>query len=110
MEYGAYALAAATFALVIYIMTSMPTKKDLRRIAGRSGSREAELLSMLRGKIGSECELVLLESGLTAGGMRVSGTIRDVDDEWVLMECPQKKGEMRTKVLRISLIEGIEQG
>ena len=42
--------------------------------------------------------------------MRLSGTVRDVDDERVLMECSDKKGVTRLKVLRISLVEGIEQG
>ena len=36
--------------------------------------------------------------------------VRDVDDEWVLMECPDKKGGTQLKALRISLIEGIERG
>ena len=65
---------------------------------------------MLREHMGSSFELVLSEAGVTAGGMRLSGTVRDVDDEWVLMECPGKKGGTQLKALRISLVEGIEQG
>ena len=52
---------------------------------------------MLREHMGSSCELVLSEAGVTAGGMRLAGTVRDVDDEWVLMECPDKKGGIQLK-------------
>lgn len=104
-----YALAAATFALVIYIAATMPTKKDLRRIERRSDTRETELRQMLRERIGAECELVLTQTSSTAGGPRLTGTIRDVDDEWVLVDCPPKKGGVQRKALRIALVEGIEQ-
>lgn len=109
MEYTVFAMVCATFALTVYIMASMPTKKDLRKLTDASESREAELGRMLREHIGSSCELVLAEAGVTAGGMRLSGTVRDVDDEWVLMERPGKKGGTQLKALRISLIEGIER-
>lgn len=110
MEYTVFAMVCATFALTVYIMAAMPTKKDLRKLTDASESREAELGRMLRERIGSSCELVLAEAGVTAGGMRFSGTVRDVDDEWVLMECSDKKGGTQLKALRISLVEGIEQG
>lgn len=109
MEYTVFAMVCATFALTVYIMAAMPTKKDLRKLMDASESREAELGRMLREHMGSSCELVLSEAGVTAGGMRLSGTVRDVDDEWVLMECPGKKGGTQLKALRISLIEGIER-
>ena len=110
MEYTVFAMVCATFALTVYIMAAMPTKKDLRKLMDASESREAELARMLREHMGSSCELVLSEVGVTAGGMRLSGTVRDVDDEWVLLECSDKKGVTRLKVLRISLVEGIERG
>lgn len=110
MEYTVFAMICATFALTVYIMAAMPTKKDLRKLTDASESRETELGRMLRERIGSSCELVLVEAGVTAGGMRLSGTVQDVDDEWVLMECPDKKGGTQLKALRISLVEGIEQG
>lgn len=110
MEYTVFAMVCATFALTAYIMAAMPTKKDLRKLMDASESREAELVRMLREHMGSSCELVLSEAGVTAGGMRLSGMVRDVDDEWVLMECPDKKGGTQLKALRISLVEGIERG
>lgn len=110
MEYTVFAMVCATFALTVYIMAAMPTKKDLRKLMDASESREAELVRMLREHMGSSCELVLSEAGVTAGGMRLSGTVRDVDDEWVLLECSGKKGGTQLKALRISLVEGIEQG
>lgn len=108
MEYTMLAMVCGTFALTVYIMSVMPTKKDLRKLTDASESREAELGRMLREHIGSSCELVLAEAGVTAGGMRLSGTVQDVDDEWVLMECSDKKGGIQLKALRISLIESIE--
>ena len=104
MEYTILAMAGATFAMVVYIMASMPTKKDLRKLVDDARPREAELGRMLRERIGSVCELVLV----TAGGMRLAGTVLDVDDEWVLMECPDKKGGVQIKALRIALVEGVE--
>ncbi len=108
MEYTILAMVGATFAMVVYIMATMPTKRDLRKLADDARPREAELGRMLRERIGSACELVLAEAGVTAGGMRLAGTVRDVDDEWVLMECPDKKGGIQLKALRIALVEGIE--
>lgn len=108
MEYTILAMAGATFAMVVYIMASMPTKKDLRKLVDDARPREVELGRMLRERIGSACELVLAEAGVTAGGMRLAGTVLDVDDEWVLMECPDKKSGTQIKVLRIALVEGVE--
>lgn len=110
MEYTVFAMVCATFGITVYIMAVMPTKKDVRKLLGVSEPREAELGRMLRERIGTSCELVVYEAGITAGGMRLSGTVRDVDDEWVLVECAGKKGGIQLKALRISLIEGIEQG
>lgn len=108
MEYTILAMAGATFAMVVYIMASMPAKKDLRKLVDDARPREAELGRMLRERTGSVCELVLAEAGVTAGGMRLAGTVLDVDDEWVLMECPDKKGGAQLKALRIALVEGVE--
>lgn len=108
MEYTVLAMACGTFAMVVYIMATMPTKKDLRKLADDSCPREAELGRMLRERIGSSCELVLSEAGVTAGGMRLAGTVLDVDDEWVLMECPGKKDVTQLKALRIALVEGAD--
>ena len=108
MEYTIFAMVGATFALVVYIMAVMPTKKDLRKIMDDARPREAELGRVLRERIGSSCELVLSEAGITAGGVRLSGKVLDVDDEWVLMECPVKKGGTQLKVLRIALVEGVD--
>ena len=108
MEYTILAMAGATFAMVVYIMATMPTKRDLRKLMDDVHPREMELGRMLRERIGSSCELVLSEAGVTAGGIRLSGTVLDVDDEWVLMECADKKGIIQRKVLRISLVEGVD--
>ena len=59
-------------------------------------------------RIGASCGLVLLEPDMVAGGMRLAGTVRNFDDEWVLMECPAKKGGFELKVLHISHVESVE--
>lgn len=108
MEYTILAMVGATFAMVVYIMATLPTKRDLRKLMDDARPREMELGRMLRERIGSTCELVLSEAGVTAGGMRLAGTVLDVDDEWVLMERPDKKGGAQLKALRIALVEGVE--
>lgn len=108
MEYTILAMACGTFAMVVYIMAVMPTKKDLRNLMDDARPRQAELGRMLRERIGSSCELVLSEAGVTAGGIRLAGTVLDVDDEWVLMECADRKGITQRKVLRISLVECVD--
>ena len=108
MEYTILAMVGATFAMVVYIMATLPTKRDLRKLMDDARPREMELGRMLRERIGSSCELVLSEAGVTAGGMRLAGTVLDVDDEWVLMERPDKKGVTQLKVLRIALVEGVD--
>ena len=85
MEYTVFEMVCATFGIAVYIMAVMLTKKDVRKLLGVSESREAELGRMLRERIGTSCELGIYEAGITAGGMRLSGTVKDVDDEWVLM-------------------------
>ena len=67
MEYTILAMACGTFAMVVYIMATIPTKKDLRKLTDDACPREAELGRMLRERIGSSCELVLSEAGVTAG-------------------------------------------
>ena len=47
MEDIAYVFSIMTFALVIYIMTTMATKKDLRRLTERDSGRSGEMRSML---------------------------------------------------------------
>lgn len=108
MEYTILAMVGATFAMVVYIMATLPTKRDLRKLMDDARPREMELGRMLRERIGSSCELVLSEAGVTAGGMRLAGTVLDVDDEWVLVERPDKKGGAQLKALRIALVEGVE--
>ena len=108
MEYTSLGFVCVNFVLLIYIVSAMPTKKDLRKLADGARPREAELGRVLRERVGAPCELVLSEPGMVAGGMRLAGTVRDVDDEWVLVDCPAKKGGVELKILRISHVEGVE--
>lgn len=104
---GAFCMAA--FALAVYIVVTMPTKKDIRKLVGHSETTAAELRSMLRAHIGQTCDLILSDADSVVGGTRLSGIVRDVDDEWVLVECVPKPGKQQLRVLRLELVEGIER-
>ena len=65
---------------------------------------------MLRERIGTSCELVVYEAVSRRAACAFPARSGMSNDEWVLMECPDKKGGTQLKALRISLIEGIEQG
>lgn len=98
------------FCMMIYISTAMVTKKDLRRMLGtQRDGRAPALRSMLAERKGSICTLILTGSALTFPGLRATGVLRDLDDEWVLLECPQKKGPAQLKAVRIDLVSGIEE-
>ncbi len=96
MEDIAYVFSIMTFALVIYIMTTMATKKDLRRLTERDSGRSGEMRSMLEARIGTTCTLVLTDASILANpAAELTGVIRDVDDEWVLVETRARTGRAR---------------
>ena len=95
------------FCMMIYISSAMVTKKDLRRMLGTQ--RDGRAPALLAERKGSTCTLILTGSALTFPGLRATGVLRDLDDEWVLLECPQKKGPAQLKAVRIDLVSGIEE-
>lgn len=110
MEMLGYVFGAASFMFCILIYCTMPTKRDVRRwLADREGLRAGEHAALFRERIGQTCTLVLAEASVTAGSTRLAGTLRDVDDEWLLMECPGKEGGTQMKALRLELVVSVEE-
>ena len=68
-----------------------------------------EMRSLLEARKGTVCALVLAEASTAAGGTRLTGTLVDVDDEWVLVEAEQKKGGTRSVALRLDRVQGLEE-
>ena len=104
-----------TFALVIYLVCAMPTKKEVRRLAHpeAEGRRQEGLRDLLSERVGSACTLDLVEvHGFISdfGGLAsLAGTVVDVDDEWVLVEATDKKGRRRLVAMRLDQGAGIKE-
>lgn len=110
------AFSMVTFVLVIYIMASMPTKKDIRRLARpeAEGRRQKGLRDLLRERVGTPCTLNLADAHAVVnelGGnvVELAGTVVDVDDDWVLMEALDKKGHRRLIAMRLDQVTGINE-
>ena len=98
-----------TFCLVIYIISAMPTKNELRKLLTVRDTRASALRSLLAEHVGTACTLLLADATATAPGTSVSGVLQDVDDEWLLIECPVGKGATQLKALRLEYVSGIEE-
>lgn len=110
------AFSMSTFVFLIYIMASMPTKKDIRRLAlpEVEGRRQEGLRDLLRERVGTSCTLNLADAHavvneLSGSVMELAGTVVDVDDEWVLMEASDKKGRRRRIAMRLDQVAGINE-
>ena len=100
------------FALLIWILCTMPTKAEIRRLLSNVGAdgQPHGWRSAIEGRMGASCKLTLTEP-LYAWGTpgELSGTVLDVDDEWVLVEVPDKKGAPQRVAVRLEQIKGIEE-
>lgn len=119
METTSSVLVMAIFGLVIYLVATMPTKRDIKRLleGDTQGARlrRREMRSMLEDRLNRICTVTLddpvpslSESMVLLGGNRVAGMVIDVDDEWVLMDVPAKKGGPVRHAIRLECIAGIE--
>lgn len=57
--------------------------------------------------IGKRCK-IQTEEGLLAGNGDFVCTVLEVDDEWIKYTYTEKKGNIKTKILRIDAIEKVE--
>ncbi|WP_415962663.1 hypothetical protein [Collinsella tanakaei] len=98
-----------SFALLIYLICTVPTKKDLKRLLEPPNySRANKYRSALRSHIGTRCTVTLTDATVATGGIRVTGTLHDMDDEWALFEVEQKKGSARLTAVRLDSIEFLD--
>lgn len=100
------------FCLMLYVVRTMPTKKDLKYLLSPSeqGGRRRfqEVLNKL---IDQPCTIVLTHVLLSAGGdfVTVTGTVRSVDEQYVLLEIEQKSDAPRIMALQLDMICSIEK-
>ena len=107
----AFAISVMTFVFIIYIMSSMATKKDLERLgARREGGRSHEMRRMLEERRGSPCTLRLDDMSVAADGTELAGEVVDVDDEWVLVRAPAKGGGHRMVAVRLAHVKSLAAG
>lgn len=98
------------FALLIYLICTVPTKKDLKRfLESANGSRANKYREALSSRMGTRCSVTLADATIATEGITLTGTLRDVDDEWALFEVEQKKGGARLTAVRLDSIESFEE-
>lgn len=99
-----------SFALLIYLICTVPTKKDLKRfLESANGSRVNKYREALSSRMGTRCSVTLADATIATEGITLTGTLRDVDDEWALFEVEQKKGGARLTAVRLDSIECFEE-
>ena len=100
-----------TFALVIYIVCAMPTKKQIRRLENPEAGerRRADLRKLLQDYRGRSCSLSLNDSHYVSPAATLEGTLVDVDDEWMLMETTDDKGRRKRSVIRFDEVSSIKE-
>lgn len=59
--------------------------------------------------MGSRCIVTLTDATVATEGISITGTLRDMDDEWALFEVEQKKGGARLTAIRLDSIESLEE-
>ena len=111
LGFTTFAISVMTFVFVIYIMSSMVTKKDLERLGVRwEGGRSHEMRRMLEERRGSLCTLQLDDASFAADGIELSGEVVDVDDEWVLVRASAKGGGHRMVAVRLAHVKSLAAG
>ena len=103
------AMVYVLFALMIYLIAAMPSKKYLRRLVGDEKRRTPSLAALLKGRVGKPCTLVF-DDAVGVVGTRLAGTLVDVDDEWACVECvDEKSGAVQLKAVRLDLVRSLEE-
>ncbi len=105
-----YTMAILIFGFVIYLVLSMPTKRDLRKATrpDAEARRSAGLAAELRARKGSRCPS-LGEVHFVANSSQIEGVVEDVDDEWVLVRTMGSGQGARLVAVRLERIAGIEE-
>lgn len=106
-----YTMAILIFGFVIYLVLSMPTKRDLRKAMrpDAEARRSVGLAAELRARKGARCRLLLGEVHFVANSSQIEGVVEDVDDEWVLVRTMGSGQGARLVAVRLEGIAGIEE-
>lgn len=99
-----------SLALITYLICTTPTKKDIKRfLESANGSRADKYKRALGDRMGSRCTATLADATVATESISITGTLRDVDDEWALFEVEQKKGGTHLTAVRLDSIESLEE-
>ena len=94
--------------VLILCYSSYPGKvKKLERkvkLLERKLRGENEMSNLIKALVNKECVIMLEEEF----SQIIKGTVLDVDDEWVKIIIKDKKGNIKTKLIRIDGIKNIE--
>ena len=94
--------------VLILCYSSYPGKvKKLERkvkLLERKLRGENEMSNLIKALVNKECVIMLEEEF----SQIIKGTVLDVDDEWVKIIIKDKKGNIKTKLIRIDGIKNVE--
>lgn len=102
------------FALIIVLCySSYPGKvKKLERQVKRLKRRQEgdnNMSKMINELIGKKCIIKTTDDAISlVGSDAIDCTVLDADDEWVKITYTDKKNNIRTKILRIEVIDNVE--
>ena len=98
----------AGIGLLAYFVTEHVEKKEKE---GKEGVKipEADWNQILVDYIGKNCEITVKKPLVNIDVIySAEGMIRDLDDEWLEMECEDKKGK-KVKILRLDQVKGVKE-
>ena len=79
----------------------------VKRIERKIGG-ESSMSKLINDLVGSSCKIKSDEALALVGGTEIDCTVLDADDEWIKVTYVDKKGNTKTKILRIETIESVE--
>lgn len=98
----------AGIGLLTYFVTEYAEKKEKER-KGEGQTPETAWNQILADYIGKNCEITVKEPLINIDVMHsAEGIIKDLDDEWLEMECEDKKGK-KVKILRLDQVKGVKE-
>lgn len=98
------------FAMLVYLICAVPSKRYLRHVVGSERDRSTSLAALLKERMGQSCTLVFNDAIWGIGASCLAGTLVDVDDEWACVECTDEKtGATQLKAVRLDLIRSLEE-
>ncbi|WP_330698002.1 hypothetical protein [Anaerotignum sp.] len=74
----------------------------------RSEGGETLVSKLIMELIGKNCKIKSEEDFMFSGNAEVECSIIDADDEWIKLSYSDKKGVVRTKIVRIDAIKNVE--